>query len=173
MLRTMDLGIDGRSTSSDSLPETPTPEEGHLGSANHQKFTTTTCPNCNYTFYQIPAQARFGPSDDEKSIPKEYRHSRTEQSVLRHPVFHLRNCSSEFISSIENSPNLDDVGYINSEDLEKEAINTSPDSSQRRDDKDANVVDWEGPTDPENPMNWSKGKKSAAVYLASLITLIT
>lgn len=169
----MDLGIDGRCTPSDSLPVTPISEEGHLASADHQKLTTITCPNCNYTFYQIPAPPRCGPYNDEKSIPREYRHAWTERAVLRHPVFHLRNCSSEFVPSVEDSPNLGDARYTNSEDLEKEAINTSPDSDQRRDDEDANLVDWEGPADPENPMNWPKGKKSAAVYLTSLITLIT
>lgn len=36
--------------------------------------------------------------------------------------------------------------------------------------KDAIVVDWYGPDDPENPQNWSTGKK---VWLSSCIMLIT
>ena len=38
---------------------------------------------------------------------------------------------------------------------------------------DPNIVDWDGPDDVENPMNWPKGKRLASVSLASGITFIT
>ena len=39
--------------------------------------------------------------------------------------------------------------------------------------EDENIVDWEGPDDPENPLNWPRGKKWANIVTISIITLIT
>ncbi|KAI9663534.1 MAG: hypothetical protein M1831_002543 [Alyxoria varia] len=38
---------------------------------------------------------------------------------------------------------------------------------------DPNIVDWDGPDDPANPMNWSKSRKWSVVWLASALTFIT
>ncbi|KAK7413983.1 hypothetical protein QQX98_007166 [Neonectria punicea] len=35
-----------------------------------------------------------------------------------------------------------------------------------------NVVDWDGPDDPENPRNWSKSKKNMNVIIVSLFSLV-
>ncbi|TVY58990.1 MFS transporter prlG [Lachnellula cervina] len=37
---------------------------------------------------------------------------------------------------------------------------------------DPNLVDWDGPEDPANPMNWPKSKRMGHVTLISLITLV-
>lgn len=37
---------------------------------------------------------------------------------------------------------------------------------------DPHVVGWDGPEDPENPMNWPFGRKAAAVSIISSITFI-
>jgi hypothetical protein len=39
--------------------------------------------------------------------------------------------------------------------------------------EDPNVVDWDGPDDPENPLNWSQAKKWVNIATISTITLIT
>ncbi|KAK0702257.1 cycloheximide resistance protein [Lasiosphaeris hirsuta] len=39
--------------------------------------------------------------------------------------------------------------------------------------EDANIVDFDGPNDPENPINWSPGKKAAAITIVSLMTLLS
>lgn len=39
--------------------------------------------------------------------------------------------------------------------------------------KDPNVVDWDGPDDPANPMNWTSAKKVAAIAIVSLITFLS
>ncbi|KAI4160852.1 MAG: hypothetical protein LQ342_005377 [Letrouitia transgressa] len=39
--------------------------------------------------------------------------------------------------------------------------------------KDPNVVDWDGPEDPENPLNWPTSKKLAAIAIVSMITLLS
>jgi len=34
-----------------------------------------------------------------------------------------------------------------------------------------NVVDWDGPNDPEHPLNWSKTQKNIHLAIVSLFTL--
>ncbi|KAL6415671.1 putative transporter [Ilyonectria robusta] len=36
---------------------------------------------------------------------------------------------------------------------------------------DPNIVDWDGPKDPENPLNWSSSKKNMHVIIVSLFSL--
>ena len=38
---------------------------------------------------------------------------------------------------------------------------------------DDNVVDWDGPEDPENPLNWPTHKNFGHVILVSILSLIT
>jgi hypothetical protein len=38
---------------------------------------------------------------------------------------------------------------------------------------DPNIVTWDGPNDPENPMNWSAAKKYSAIGIVSFITLLS
>ncbi|KAF7718170.1 MFS-type Multidrug transporter [Penicillium ucsense] len=38
---------------------------------------------------------------------------------------------------------------------------------------DPNIVDWDGPDDPENPLNWTKKRKVVATVSIALITLLT
>ena len=39
--------------------------------------------------------------------------------------------------------------------------------------KDPNIVDWDGPDDPANPMNWPSAKKLTAIGIVSLITVLS
>lgn len=40
-------------------------------------------------------------------------------------------------------------------------------------DQSGDIVTWDGDDDPENPMNWSTGKKWLTVALISILTLVT
>jgi hypothetical protein len=63
-------------------------------------------------------------------------------------------------------------------DIEKchrtDSISTVEDSDHEdsRDD-DPNIVHWDSPTDPQNPMNWTVKKKWGTVILVSAITFLT
>ena len=48
-------------------------------------------------------------------------------------------------------------------------------SSQKREEieNDPFLVDWNGPKDSENPLNWSKGKKAVVVFEVMLLTCVT
>ena len=37
---------------------------------------------------------------------------------------------------------------------------------------DNNTVDWDGPLDPENPVNWAPGKKKLHTVVVSMIALL-
>ncbi|GAB7349522.1 hypothetical protein MBLNU459_g0227t1 [Dothideomycetes sp. NU459] len=39
--------------------------------------------------------------------------------------------------------------------------------------EDENIVDWDGPDDPQNPMNWSTRKKWGNIAILSALTLLT
>jgi DHA1 family multidrug resistance protein-like MFS transporter len=36
--------------------------------------------------------------------------------------------------------------------------------------KDPNLIDWDGPDDPENPMNWSRSKKWITTTMLGIVT---
>lgn len=39
--------------------------------------------------------------------------------------------------------------------------------------RDQNIVDFEGPDDPENPLNWSTARKTTSIVIVSLTALLT
>jgi hypothetical protein len=39
--------------------------------------------------------------------------------------------------------------------------------------QDPNIVGWDGPDDPENPLNWTTGRKVTATCSIALITFLT
>ncbi|KAF2751627.1 MFS general substrate transporter [Sporormia fimetaria CBS 119925] len=64
------------------------------------------------------------------------------------------------------------------EDIEKgnplsstSSIHNSEDTTPN--DDDPNIVTWDSPTDPQNPMNWSEKKKWGTVTVVSCITFLT
>ncbi|EOD46647.1 putative mfs multidrug transporter protein [Neofusicoccum parvum UCRNP2] len=60
-------------------------------------------------------------------------------------------------------------------DLEKQDVEDSQKDSSiqipAQDGQDPNLVDWDGPDDPTNPMNWPKSKRLGHVVMASITTL--
>jgi hypothetical protein len=39
--------------------------------------------------------------------------------------------------------------------------------------RDPDIVDWDGPDDPENPQNWTKGRKWGLISVLAAVTLVT
>lgn len=59
-----------------------------------------------------------------------------------------------------------------SDDVEKGPA--EPHNGEQTDNtRDPNIVDFDGPDDPENPLNWTKKKKVTATVSIALITLLT
>jgi hypothetical protein len=55
-------------------------------------------------------------------------------------------------------------------DVEKVSLSGSPIGSAP---KDANVIDFDGPNDPENPMNWTTAQKTTAIAIVSSMTFLS
>jgi hypothetical protein len=69
----------------------------------------------------------------------------------------------------------DSVNSTDKEDMEKQGALEGDDQvpSETKSTNDPNIVDWDGPNDPENPMNWPTSKKITNIALVSLITLLS
>lgn len=69
------------------------------------------------------------------------------------------------------SSNSSDDGTPAERDLEKgePETHTSEASSEPH---DPNIVDWDSPEDPQNPMNWSAKKKWSNIAILSFLTLL-
>lgn len=39
--------------------------------------------------------------------------------------------------------------------------------------RDPDIVDWDGPDDPENPLNWPAGRKWGLIAILGAVTLVT
>ena len=44
--------------------------------------------------------------------------------------------------------------------------------TEKNEPEDPNIVDWDGPDDPQNPMNWPTWKIKAHIFLVSTITFV-
>lgn len=81
------------------------------------------------------------------------------------------------ISSRPRTPTSDEnyVSAAMEKDLEK-GTNTGPTRSVTQQEEDLpnpNIVDFDGPGDAENPMNWRASKKWGMISLVSVITFLT
>ncbi|KAJ5938153.1 hypothetical protein N7454_004495 [Penicillium verhagenii] len=58
-------------------------------------------------------------------------------------------------------------------DAEKALASNGATTELTEEPHDPNIVDWDGPDDPENPLNWTSKKKINATVSIALITLLT
>lgn len=49
----------------------------------------------------------------------------------------------------------------------------TPKENTPTDPTDPNIVDWDGPDDPSNPMNWSTAKKLSTLTMVSVVTFLS
>ena len=68
-------------------------------------------------------------------------------------------------------------GIMNQRDVERGASSQNEDDKEKKPDEssaaDSNLVKWDGPDDPQNPKNWARNRKWAAVLCVSFFTLIS
>jgi DHA1 family multidrug resistance protein-like MFS transporter len=58
-------------------------------------------------------------------------------------------------------------------DLERgdeEGDNAKAEAQKKKEEKDLNLIEWDGPNDPENPMNWKTSKKWTITVMLGLMT---
>ncbi|KAF2794387.1 MFS general substrate transporter [Melanomma pulvis-pyrius CBS 109.77] len=71
-----------------------------------------------------------------------------------------------------NTSQIDDAPTHN-HDVENPSTLDNTTLDNEKETKDPNIVDWDGPDDPENPMNWPTTKKVSAIAIVSLITMLS
>ncbi len=66
----------------------------------------------------------------------------------------------------------DDLGEKDLEKGDEVADNRKPEESKKKkqEAKDPNLIEWNGPDDPENPQNWPNGKKWRVTMALALMT---
>ncbi|KAH0425545.1 major facilitator superfamily protein [Colletotrichum camelliae] len=57
--------------------------------------------------------------------------------------------------------------------ISKPSLQNHDPESQRQTDEDPNTVEWNGPDDPEHPLNWPDGKKWMNIAILSLLSIVT
>lgn len=100
----------------------------------------------------------MGKNDEKNGSDDDYRNeesSETDQQQQPHDEKKGRNGSPDEPSS---KPNVYQQPFEHEEDEEQE---------------DPNIVDWDGPNDPQNPRNWPTRAKIFNLLLVILLTLLT
>ena len=100
--------------------------------------------------------------DDEKSQPRgitptDQRHTPGSENDT--------NCSIED-TDLEQG---EQGNYDPEEAAKEEEVRMQKEEKEKE--KDPNLVEWDGPEDPGNPMNWKKSKKWAATFMLGFMTL--
>lgn len=54
----------------------------------------------------------------------------------------------------------------------EDPVRRKSDAEEKRP-RDPNVVDFDGPDDPEHPLNWSTTRKTASIVIVSLTALLS
>ena len=174
---------DGNSSLSSTGAHTPNVEDTDLALDPKVSVVSAT-PQPIYEYERVDLERNREIStgtEPTQNILSEYKCSRTSDGTLPRRVLHLKDRRSDSFSghpfaSHKHSKTSCDIAKET--DLENETARQIvpslekevPDGESRPDSK---LVDWYGPDDPENPMNWSKVKKLQTVLFASMITLIT
>jgi hypothetical protein len=87
-----------------------------------------------------------------------------------------RSMSAGDEDSLGTEAPVDAIGENNKKDFASEGASKGEQTSKDEVPPavpDPNIVDWDGPEDPENPRNWSKAKKMLNISLISLSVLYT
>ena len=65
------------------------------------------------------------------------------------------------------------VSPIGEQEKDLEAGSKTSVDLEERATPDPDIVNWDGPDDPANPQNWSRGRKVVTVVIVSSITFVT
>jgi hypothetical protein len=95
----------------------------------------------------------------------------TDKSTLSSPTT-LASTNSDFDKDIEKDAISGRGSHISSR-AESTIEGIDQDQLPAQEENDPNLVDWDGPDDPENPMNWTTTRKWAAISVISGITFLT
>lgn len=107
----------------------------------------------------------------EEKITNESRHQHNQHSDVSHEM----EASSSETGHEHTTPNSD-MSSIGGRDIEKgdEVADQAKAEAAKKEaiqQKDPNLIEWDGPDDPENPMNWRPVKKWTITLALGFMTL--
>ena len=119
------------------------------------------------------------PTNDQSENAQAYLQSKSNDSEKDRPVVSEKNAQKD----PEKDAGVDD-GAPRHNDPEKDgdleanlsssaSSKTVADTTTQVEPVDPNVVGWDGPDDPNNPINWSEKLKWGNIAVVSLVTFIT
>ena len=91
----------------------------------------------------------------------------------------------KFTSSLIRQEKITETGDMNMQDQQQDPVSVAdvekqhpsgydfPIQAAGLEEKDPNIIDWDGDNDPENPRNWPTRKKWTNAGLLSAMTLVT
>ena len=93
-----------------------------------------------------------------------------KQAIASKEINGYSNESSDSEKKISDSLKEKDLesGDYSTSNVDKNAAEEQP-----AEPVDPNIVDWDGPNDPENPLNWSEKKKWGTIAVLASITFLT
>jgi len=122
--------------------------------------------------------ARYGSTsvpEDKQNTEKDNIDGEPTQASAQHQGSTADAPNNEATEKAEAPPHHPSTGSITSGDtrvdMQRQVSNVTgtPVDSERG--RDLTVVDWDGPNDPENPLNWSTAKKFFVTFEICLLTL--
>ncbi|KAH9862034.1 hypothetical protein IAQ61_010236 [Plenodomus lingam] len=110
--------------------------------------------------------------NNESAAGKEHEEHALGKMASIHQVPSHISADSRSVNERGNS----DASSTRNGDIEKDAgssLTKAEENPEEEPERDPNIVDFDGPDDPEDPMNWSNTKKWGTVLLVSAITFLT
>jgi multidrug resistance protein len=121
----------------------------------------------------IPTNIGAIPRRDTASM----RERRPSRSSRRHSKFDKDLEKEKALAISSEASNVSSQGEASVDDEESRAVKELSEDVEVKEweteEPDPNVVFWDGPDDPQNPMNWSLGRKWLSIALVSMITFLT
>jgi hypothetical protein len=106
-------------------------------------------------------KASFEHSTDKKAMP--------ETDIPSTPMRELQSAGCTYSTTYDSKRSSMSACDC---DLEKVVLASSTRDTAVREDRD-NVIDWDGPDDPQKPTNWPARKKWTNIILVSALTMLT
>ncbi|KAF8259744.1 MFS transporter [Lactarius quietus] len=100
--------------------------------------------------------SRIFPHPDERELPAVWQSKRSTQTSPR----------DSLPPTLNDGPSPDARSIVS----ETTMIANTPAKTDPEKGEDALLVDWYGPTDPDNPQNWSNGRKAWVMFQTCLLT---
>ncbi|KAI4090225.1 MAG: hypothetical protein L6R37_007924 [Teloschistes peruensis] len=110
------------------------------------------------------------------SAPNDLKDQEEKIAVYENHDADIHHDDQSTLNSTGNRSQAPSNGHPDAEirDIEKAEEGSLSAAQERKEEpQDPNIVDWDGPDDPEKPTNWSAGRKYGIVAIISFITFLT